>query len=146
MSSVREVLEAKGRTVYSTRPDATVSDAIVEMCRVKVGALLVLEEELPVGIISERDLMIRVLLKRLDPEDTKVEAVMTRKVVCIPLDAAVEEAMAIMTNRRCRHLPVVVDKKVVGMLSIGDLVRWASRNQEFEIRMLHDYVEGRYPG
>jgi CBS domain-containing protein len=71
---------------------------------------------------------------------------MTADVICVELDASPSETMRIMTERRCRHLPVVCDGKVVGLVSIGDLVRWASSNQEYEIRMLHEFVEGRYPG
>jgi CBS domain-containing protein len=146
MSTVRSILEAKGRDVHTIPPGATVLEAVDAMCKVHIGALLVIDRNNVAGIISERDVMCRVILERKETASTKVADAMTRDVVCIDIDKSVEEAMAIMTERRCRHLPVVVDGKVQGMVSIGDLVRWASRDQQFEIRILHEYVEGRYPG
>jgi signal-transduction protein with cAMP-binding, CBS, and nucleotidyltransferase domain len=148
MGTVREVIESKanGNELRSTPPGATVLDAVEQMCRAHVGALLVMDRTIPVGIVSERDVMTRGLLKHRSPEATSVAGVMTREVVCIEAEAEVEEAMAVMTHRRCRHLPVVEDGKVVGMISIGDLVRWMSHQQEYELKLLHDYVEGRYPG
>lgn len=146
MDSVREVLGDKSATVYFTRPTATVFEAVEEMNRRRVGALLVLDGEKPVGIFSERDAMTRVLLAKKEPGKTLVREVMTRDVVCVGSGTDALEAMAIMTNRRCRHLPVVDDGRVVGLLSIGDLVRWTSRNHEFEIQLLRDYITGKYPG
>jgi CBS domain-containing protein len=146
METLRSILETKGTTVHHTSPETLVLAAVDEMCRHHVGALLVMDGESAVGIVSERDLMKRVLLERRDPAATRVGQVMTREVVCVPVDASPGETMRIMTERRCRHLPVVVDGKVVGMVSIGDLVRWTSRNDEFEIRMLQEYLQGRYPG
>jgi signal-transduction protein with cAMP-binding, CBS, and nucleotidyltransferase domain len=146
MSTMHDLLEVKGSRVHTTAPNATIHQAVDEMCRLRVGALIVTEKAAPIGIISERDIMARVILERLDPAKTKVADAMTRDVVCIDMDRPIEEAMAVMTQRRCRHLPVVLDGKVVGLVSIGDLVRWASRNQEYEIRMLQDYLLGKYPG
>jgi CBS domain-containing protein len=94
----------------------------------KVGRfLLVLERSMPVGIISERD-------------------VMTTDIVCIGVDSSIEEAMAVMTERRCRHLPAVVDGRVVGIISTGDLVRMASKSHEYDIQLLREYLAGRHPG
>lgn len=146
MHTLRTVLETKPNVIHETTAIATVVDATDQMCRAHVGALLVREDERPIGILSERDLLTRVLLARLDPATTRVGDVMTRDVVSIAPDAPPEEAMAVMTERRCRHLPVVQGGRVVGIVSIGDLVRWVSRNQEYEIRMLDEYVSGRYPG
>lgn len=146
MDTVREVLGDKNGTVYFTRPAATVFEAVEEMNRRRVGALLVLDGEKPVGIFSERDAMTRVLLAKKEPGKTAVREVMTREVVCVGSGTDALEAMAIMTNRRCRHLPVVDDGRVVGLLSIGDLVRWTSRNHAFEIQLLRDYITGKYPG
>jgi signal-transduction protein with cAMP-binding, CBS, and nucleotidyltransferase domain len=98
------------------------------------------------GIVSERDIMRRVVLLRRDPALTRVKEIMTTSVACIDETASVEEAMALMTKRRFRHLPVMRDGRVAGMISIGDLVHWVSQHQEFEIRVLNDYVCGRYPG
>ena len=146
MITVSEVLKAKGHQVHSTQPDTTILHAVDAMCRAHVGALLVVERSMPVGIISERDVMTRVILARCDPAKTKVGDVMTTDIVCIGVDCSIEEAMAVMTERRCRHLPAVVDGRVVGIISIGDLVRMASKSHEYEIQLLHEYLAGRYPG
>ena len=140
MESVGDILGEKGCTVYTTRSAATVLEAVQLMAAKRIGALLVSVDERPVGILSERDIMVRVILERRDPATTAVGDVMTREVVCIEPTTRGEEAMAIMTERRCRHLPVMRGGRVEGMISIGDLVRCAAREYEFEIRMLTDYV------
>lgn len=145
MESVGDILDEKGSMVFRTRPDAMVYEAVEEMCLRRVGALLVCEGETPVGMFSERDLMVRVILARRDPEITSVGEVMTRDVVCVPRSTRAREAMAIITERRCRHLPVVEGGRVAGVVSIGDLVRYITHNQEYEIQTLTDYVVGRYP-
>lgn len=145
MESVGSILDEKGSKVFTVRPEATVLEAVEEMCKLRVGALLVCEGSAPVGMFSERDLMVRVILARRDPATTPVGEVMTHDVVCVPRDTGAAEAMAIVTERRCRHLPVVEDGKVTGVVSIGDLVRFISQNQAYEIQMLKDYVNGRYP-
>ena len=146
METLRPIVETKGTTIHSASPGETVLAAVDEMCRHHVGALLVMDDGAAIGILSERDMLTRVLLQRRDPATTKVADVMTSELVCVELDTSPNEAMRIMTERRCRHLPVVCDGKVIGLISIGDLVRWTSRNQEYEIRLLHEFVEGRYPG
>ena len=146
MNTVREVLEAKGPVIHSTTPDATVLQAVREMCCAHVGALLVTARTAPVGIVSERDVMTRVVLEQRDPATTRVNDIMTREVVCIDIDRPIQEAMALMSERGCRHLPAVVDGRVVGVVSIGDLVRSMSRDQEYELQELHEYIAGRYPG
>jgi CBS domain-containing protein len=146
MHTLRSVLESKPKTIHATSPAATVIEAVDTMCSARVGALLVREGDVPVGILSERDILTRIVLARKDPATTRVHEIMTRDLVCISVDVAPEEAMAVMTERRCRHLPVVLDGRVIGLVSIGDLVRWASRNQEYEIRMLDEYMSGKYPG
>lgn len=144
METVADILAYKGTEVHSVTPDTTVLSAVDEMCEKHVGALLVCNAGIPLGIFSERDLMKRVILARRDPLSTRVSDVMTTDVVCVPPSTSAREAMAIMTDRRCRHLPVVVNGKIAGMLSIGDLVRWASHEQAFEIQLLTDYVRGAY--
>jgi CBS domain-containing protein len=144
MESVREILDDKGWMVHSIGPEASVHRAVEAMCERRVGALLVTADGAPLGMFSERDVMTRVILARRDPERTPVAEVMTREVLCVEPATRARVAMAVMTERRCRHLPVVEDGRVVGLLSIGDLVRWASREQELEIRMLTDYVRGAY--
>ena len=141
-TSVQEILDRKGANVQRVRPEVTVLRAVEEMAERHIGAVLVSDGDSVVGILSERDVMTRVVLLGRDPAATLVEEVMTRAVVAIEPTTTHGEAMAIMTERRCRHLPVVHDGRVVGMVTIGDLVRHASREQEFEIRMLTDYIRG----
>lgn len=147
MSALRTILDRKGdTTVHYVGPDATVHDAVETMCRKRIGALLVELNGAPIGILSERDIMQRLVLEQRDPALTRVADIMTRDVLCIDPDQEPEQVMALMTERRVRHLPVVEGRNVVGLISIGDLVRWMSRNQDFEIRALRDYVSGVYPG
>jgi CBS domain-containing protein len=144
MESVGDILEEKGHEVHAITPQATVFEAVEIMCAHRVGALLVATSNATYGIISERDVMTRVILERRDPAGTRVHEVMTHAVACVRPSTGAREAMAVMTERRCRHLPVVADGGIVGMVSIGDLVRAASREQEFQIRMLTEYVHGGY--
>jgi CBS domain-containing protein len=147
MSELRTILEAKpDHTVHYVGPDATVHDAVSTMCKRRIGALLVEESGMPIGIVSERDIMQRCVLEQRDPSRTRVADIMTRDVLCIDPDVEPEQVMAMMTERRVRHIPVVEGRSVVGIVSIGDLVRWMSRNQDFELRALRDYVCGVYPG
>lgn len=145
METVAEVLQAKGADVHSVTPSSLVVLAVEKMCEKHIGALLVSDGRVPLGIFSERDLMRRVILARKDPMTTRVDEVMTTDVAYVEPHTPAREAMAIMTEHRCRHLPVVADGGVIGMLSIGDLVRWASREQAFEIQLLTAYVQGAYP-
>jgi CBS domain-containing protein len=146
MDTIRHVLDRKGREVFTTSSDSSIDAAVAEMCRAKVGALLVIDEAgHPAGILSERDLLVRVLLAHLDPRTTRVGEVMTKRVICIGEDDSIDGALALMTHARCRHLPVV-GKSVTGLVSIGDLVRAKDGDHEYELRMLQDYVQGRYPG
>jgi CBS domain-containing protein len=146
MDPIESMLESKGRALHVTSPVASVLEAVHTMSRARVGALLVMNAEHLVGIFSERDLMARVVLAGRSAEATRVSDVMTREVVCIRMDATPEDAMEVMTRRRVRHLPVTAGSKVVGLISIGDLVRWTIRNHERAIHSLEDYVCGRYPG
>src|SRR4051812_9773420 len=142
MTAIRSIVEEKGTIIHAIAAEATVLDAVLKMCRKHVGALLVDDGGVTLGILSERDIMTRVVLQRRDPSSTTVGEVMTREIVCIESNREPEEAMAVMTERHVRHLPVMDHGEVIGLVSIGDLVRWASHNQESEIRMLQDYVAG----
>jgi CBS domain-containing protein len=149
MEPLECILEEKagnGRTLQVIAPEATVLSAVEAMCMGHVGALLVMRGSVLVGIFSERDLMTRVVLARRDPAVVLVGEVMTREVVSIAPDVTPEHAMALITNRRVRHLPVVDGTCVVGLVSIGDLVRWTVRDREHSIEQLQEYVAGRYPG
>jgi CBS domain-containing protein len=140
------ILQEKGRGLHVIAQDRMVMEAVELMCHARVGALLVMHEDTLVGIFSERDVMSRVVLLGHDPARTRVADVMTREVLCVENDVSPDEAMAIITSRRVRHLPVVEGRRVVGVVSIGDLVRWSIRDREQSIEQLRDYVCGRYPG
>jgi len=140
------ILDTKDQEVHVVSPEATVLEAVESMCEAHIGALLVMREATLVGIFSERDLMRRVVLAGRDPARTRVVEVMTEDVVCVPPDLSPHEAMALITRRCVRHLPVVVGRRIVGVISIGDLVRWMIRERDYEIDQLRDYVAGRYPG
>jgi CBS domain-containing protein len=146
MKPLELVLERKGRQVHAVEIDATVLEAVDEMCRAHVGAVLVMDDEMLVGIFSERDLMRRVVLAGKDPAQTPVVDVMTIDVLSITCDTTPREAMALVTSHRVRHLPVVEGRRIVGVISIGDLVRWTIEEREHELAELHGYVSGRYPG
>ena len=143
MNTIQSILDDKGWTIYGVGGDVTVFDAIRTMCRNHIGALLVNDNnDKPIGILSERDIMRRVALERRDPSATSVADVMTSEIAFVLIDATPEDAMALMIERRCRHLPVLQDEIVVGMISMGDLVHWTNRNREHEIRVLQEYVSG----
>lgn len=144
METVGSIVEEKGSVVYVIPPDATAHAAVQMMCERRVGALLVATTQATLGIVSERDVLVRLILEHRDPQATPVSEVMTRAVVCVSPTTTAREAMAVMTERRCRHLPVVTEGAIVGIVSIGDLVRAASREQEFQLRMLTEYVHGGY--
>jgi CBS domain-containing protein len=146
MGALRTILEEKDQTIHAVGPETSVLEAVGKMCQSRVGALLVEQLGTPIGILSERDIMTRLVLEQRDPAMTTVGEIMTPEVLCIDPDRSPEEAMSLMTARRVRHLPVVEGRSVVGIISIGDLVRWASRNQDYEIRTLREYVSGVYAG
>lgn len=143
MARVADILAAKGGTVYRTSPDASTYAAVAEMVGHGVGSLLVTEGEAIVGIFTERDHLRRVLLKDLDARATRVRDVMTARIVCVEPSRSVEDCMAIMTQQRIRHLPVVDGGRVAGVISIGDLVKYLSAEREVEIRYLTEYITGR---
>lgn len=145
-TKLRALLEEKGRQVHAVGPETGVLEAVHKMNEAGIGALLVLVGEKPVGIFSERDVLRRVVGAGLDPATTRVEEVMTGALVAVQADATVEEAMAIVTEKRCRHLPVLAGEELAGLLSSGDLTRWATRSQQFEIQSLVRYIQGKYPG
>ncbi len=142
MPIVAKILEEKGGNVIRIGGDATVLEAVQAMVEANVGALLVTgsDENDVEGIFTERDYLRRVAVKGLGERETPVRAVMTTPVVVITPDTEVEEAMALMTDRRIRHVPVVSEDTLVGMISIGDLVRLQSEQQSFQIRYLTEYI------
>jgi CBS domain-containing protein len=140
MKTVRQLLQAKGREVHSISPDARVFDALKLMAEKDVGALVVLEEGRLVGMISERDYARKVILHGKSSHDIPVRQIMTPKVVTIQPAQTVEECMALMTEKRVRHLPVMEGERLVGLLSIGDLVKEVIAEQEQTIKELESYI------
>lgn len=142
MKTVRHVLQVKGRQTWSIRPDASVYDALTLMADKEVGALLVLDGGKLVGIISERDYARKVILKGKSSLETPIRDIMTPKVICVRPEQTIEECMALMTDKHVRHLPVVVGDEVVGVISIGDLVKAVIAEKDFMIKQLEDYITG----
>ena len=142
MPTVRHVLKEKGHDVHHIRPDASVLDALKIMAEHDIGALVVLDDGRLVGIVTERDYARKIVLKGRTSPGTSVREIMSTSVICTHLDHTVEECMAIMTARAVRHLPVLEDETVVGIISIGDLVKCLIADQQFAIEQLERYFRG----
>lgn len=140
MKTLKQLLEVKGREVYSIAPDAQVIDAIKLMADKSVGALIVLEGGRIVGILSERDYARKVILHGKSSHDLQVREIMTSKVIAVQPGQTVEECMALMTEKRIRHLPVTEGERLVGVLSIGDLVKEVIAEQRQTIEQLESYI------
>jgi len=140
MKTIKEILDAKGHEVASISPDATVLDALKLMAEQELGALVVMEDGKLKGLFSERDYARKVFLQGRSSPQTKVADVMSEKVVCATLKRTADEAMALMTEKRVRHLPIIEDKQVVGLVSIGDLVKNIISDQKFVIEQLEKYI------
>ena len=142
MTTAHDILRFKGHTVHCVRPDDTVLAALGVMAEHDIGAVLVLDGDKLLGILTERDYARKVALVGRASKDSPVRAIMTTDVVCVPGTRTVEECMGLMTDRRCRHLPVVENGHVVGVVSIGDLVKATIDEQEFTINQLKNYIAG----
>jgi len=139
------VLADKGRGLHHVAPEATVLDAVGKMNQERIGAVLVCVSGELVGIFTERDVLCRVVAEGRDPAATRVVDVMTPEVVAVRSTTLVEEAMAVVTERRFRHLPVIDDGELKGIVSSGDLTRQVSRHQEGHIKDLVNFITGKYP-
>ena len=140
MNALSEILEEKGSEVYEIDASASVFKAVERMVELNVGSLLVKERGEVAGIVTERDYLRRVTLEGRTDRETEVREIMSSPLVVVTPETAVDECMALMTDRRIRHVPVVEDGRVVGMISIGDLVKFRSRQQTFEIQYLTNYI------
>ncbi len=142
MKTVSQLLQSKGGQVWATTPASSVYDALQIMAEKNVGALLVVENESLVGIFSERDYARKVALRGKTSVDTPVGEIMTTRVYWVRPDQTIEDCMALMTDKRIRHLPVMEDEQLVGVVSIGDVVKWIISEQEFIIEQLENYIQG----
>ena len=141
-ASIRSILNSKGSDVMSVSPDTSVFDALQKMSDANVGALLVMDNDRLVGIISERDYARKVILMGRASSETPVSAIMSKQVVCVTPEQTVEECMGMMTAKAVRHLPVLENNQVVGVVSIGDLVKSIIGEQQFVIEQLEHYIHG----
>ena len=142
MTSIRQLLVKKGSDVWSTSPEVSVYDALLLLAEKNIGALLVLQDGELVGIVSERDYARKVVLHEKVSVKTPVREIMTEEVISVGPQITVKEAMALMTEKHIRHLPVIEGTKIVGLISIGDLVKSIIADQEFMIDQLEKYISG----
>ena len=142
MKTISQFLDQSNRPVYSVGPNATVREALELMAQQNIGALLVLDDDSLAGIFSERDYARKVVLKGKSSSDAKVSEIMTSKVITINTKHTIDQCMQIMTDNHIRHLPIVNDQKVMGLISIGDVVREMIAYQKSMIEQLQSYIAG----
>ena len=140
MTTLEILLQGKGHDVWSVHPDDTVLDAIKMLAEKDIGALIVIKDDKPVGIFTARDYARNVYLKGKSSLDTAVRDVMVAPVICVKPDQTVDECMALMTAKRFRHLPIMDGDELVGMVSIGDLVKSVITEQQFTIEQMEQYI------
>lgn len=142
MRTIEQLLQVKGSDIWSIAPQETAYNALQIMAERNVGALLVIEQEKLMGIFSERDYARKVILKEKSSKNTSVGELMTREVIYINADSTLEESMALMTAKRIRHLPVLKNNRLIGIVTLGDVVRQIISDQKFAIRELEKYITG----
>lgn len=138
------LLQRKGAVVHSVAPSLSIFDAVAEMNRLRIGAIVIMDGGKLAGIFTERDALRRVLGAGIDPKVVKVTAVMTSDVLTVTPETTVEEVAALFTEKRCRHLPVVSDGRLVGLISIGDISRWVADHHRAEAEQMKNYIAGGY--
>lgn len=143
--TVRDLLEVKGSAVHDVAPDSTVYDAVAKMAQARIGALLVTENGALVGILSERDCALRLILQSRTPRETRVAEIMSSGVISVEPSTTLSDCLVLVTNKHIRHLPVVDGGRVVGLISIGDLVREVLTHQAETIQSLHAMLGSDYP-
>lgn len=144
--AVRDILQSKGGEVWTTSPQSTVYEAICLMGEKNIGALVVVEAGAVIGVFSERDYSRKVALQGRTSRDTLVGDILGQPVITIRRKDSIEKCMQAMTEHRVRHLPVVDDSSLIGLISMGDLVRWVMESQNHTILQLQGYIAGDYPG
>lgn len=142
---VHDILRHKGTNVLTIEPSATVFESISRMVDHNVGSILVVEDDEVAGIFTERDYLRRIVLEGRTSKTTRVEEVMTSDVVWVDPGYTVDECMALMTENKCRHLPVLDDGELTGLISIGDCVKQVSRTARARVEELQNYISGKYP-
>lgn len=142
MKTASDILDTKGREIWSIEPDRSVFDALRLMADKRIGAVLVMQDGRLMGIITERDYARKVALEGKTSREARVRDLMTRRVLCASPERTVEECLALMTDKRARHIPILEKKHVVGLISIGDAVKAVIAEQQFEIERLQQYVDG----
>ena len=142
MKTVDEIVRKKGNKIWSVTPETPIYETLELMAQKNIGAVLVLEEDDLVGVFSERDYARKVILQGKASRDTPVGEAMTRRVTCVRLDQPIEECMALMTDKRVRHLPVIENNQLMAVISIGDVVQAIISEQEFIIEQLENYITG----
>ena len=144
MNNVKELLAIKGKQVWTVTPDAMVYEALQLMADKNIGAVIVTEKDRPVGIFSERDYSRKVRLKGKSSTDTQVGELMTKAVIYVAPEDKIKECMALMTAKRIRHLPVLDNNQLIGIVTIGDVVKSIISDQEFTLKELEKYITGSY--
>jgi CBS domain-containing protein len=147
METIRELLDRKGSgPVYTIGPEETVFEAVTRMVGKNIGAIVVTDDNVIKGIITERDYLRFITVKGRTARDTPVKDVMTRKVIYVTLTTDLDEVMTIMTEQRIRHLPVLDEGRLAGIVSIGDVIKQRAKDQEVRLRTLEEYIADKYPG